>query len=82
MSIPYMYPEGWLIDPEGKSLFYFEEDPMNPLHEGYIGLWILDELSSKNFRYRKRISRSKALTKWRKLHKQGWRIIQEKELVA
>jgi len=77
-----MYPEGWLIDPEGKSLLFFEKDPMNPQYEGYIGFWLVNGISSKQFRYRKRASKAKALAQWDNLVKQGWRIIEATEQAA
>ena len=77
-----MYPEGWLMDPEGKSLLCFEKDPMNPIHEGYIGFWLATGVNSKEFRYRKRTSKAKALAQWTDLSKEGWRLVQDIEQAA
>ena len=77
-----MYPEGWLMDPKGKSLFYFEKDPMNPIHEGYIELWLVTGIRSKQFRYRKRTSKFKALIQWNNLLKEGWSLTEEIKIAA
>ena len=82
MPIQYMYPEGWLIDYKRKSLFSFEKDPMNPLNEGYIGFWIIDDANSKQFRYRTRALKSKALRQWMRLQKQGWQLFEVGENAA
>ncbi len=77
-----MYPEGWLMDPEGKSLLFFEKDPMNPIHEGFIGLWLATGVNSREFRYRKRTSRTKAIAQWKDLAKEGWILVEEGEQAA
>ena len=77
-----MYPEGWLIDPEEKSLLFFEKDPMNPAHEGYIEYWLVTGVDSKEFRYRKRTSTANALTQWSQLTKQGWEVIERRQVAA
>ena len=77
-----MYPEGCLIDPKGKSILSFEKDPMNPIHEGYIEYWIMTEVNFKQFRYRKRTSKIKAIEQWTHLLEIGWRIVEEKEQAA
>ena len=77
-----MYPEGWLIDPAGKNLLFFEKDPMNPIHEGYIGYWLMTEVNFKQFRYRKRTSKIKAIEQWTHLLELGWRMVDEKEQAA
>ncbi len=82
MPIQYMYPEGWLIDPLGKSLLFFEKDPMNPMYEGYIGFWMREADCSKRFRYRKRSSKTKALAQWMRMLNEGWKIIEDREYVA
>ena len=82
MPIQYMYPEGWLIDPLGKSLLFFEKDPMNPINEGFVEYWSITGVGSKHFKYRKRASQSQALDKWAYLSKRGWRTIEEKDQAA
>ena len=77
-----MYPEGWLIDSAGKNLLSFEKDPMNPRHEGFIGFWTITGINSKQFRYRKRTSRDKALSLLFNLPNKGWIELSEKENAA
>jgi len=78
-----MYPEGILLDPEGKSLLSFKKDSMNPMNEGFIELWlVMNNNSSKKFRFRKRISKIKAQEQWNYLEKHGWSLIEEEELAA
>ena len=77
-----MYPEGWLMAPKGKNLLCFEKDPMNPFHEGYIGFWLVTGLNSKEFKYRKRASRAKALAEWTYLVKEGWKVLEKIDQAA
>ena len=72
-----MYPEGWLMDPEGDNLIFFEKDPMNPKYEGYIGIWSVTGIGAKQFRYKKRASIAKAIARWSCLANQGWRVVEE-----
>ena len=75
-----MYPEGSLLDPKGKSLLSFKQDSMNPMNEGFLELWVVMSKASKQFRFRKRLSRLKALEQWNVLKKHGWTVIEEIEL--
>ncbi len=77
-----MYPEGYLIDPEGKNLLSFEKDSMNPINEGYIEFWLVTGINSKQFRYRKRTSTAQAIGEWNNLIRQHWRIVKEREQAA
>ncbi len=77
-----MYPEGWLIDPEGKRLLLFEKDPMNPMQEGYIGCWSIANNGDKEFRYRKRTSKAHALVIWTDMAKQDWKTVEVGEQAA
>jgi len=72
-----MYPEGCLVAPDEAILIFFEKDPMNPIYEGYIGFWSVTGNSTKQFRYRKRTSKAKALVQWNHLVNQGWRAIEK-----
>ena len=56
-----MFPEGWLMEPEGKCLLFFEKDPMNPIHEGYIESFLVTGVHTKQLSYRKRTSKAKAI---------------------
>ena len=77
-----MYPEGYLIDPEGKKLLSFIRDSMNPVNEGFVELWLVMGNKYKQFKFRKRLSKIKALEQWRFLIKQGWKVIEEQEKAA
>ena len=70
------------MDAEGKSLLLFEKDSMNPMHEGYIGFWSVSGVAPKQFRFRKRTSRTKALDQWNHLIKNGWRVVEERQEAA
>ncbi len=65
------------MDSEGKQLLSFEKDPMNPMYEGYMAFWFVTGVSSKQFSYRKRTSKAKALAQWNHLVEEGWRVVEE-----
>ena len=77
-----MYPEGILIDPEGKNLLSFKKDSMNPMNEGFVELWLVIKNTSKQFRFRKRLSKKKAIDQWNYLSKNGWSVIEDQETAA
>ena len=77
-----MYPEGILINQEGTKILSFKKDPMNPMNEGFIESWLVDSNNSKEFRFRKRLSKMKALEQWNYLSANGWAVLEEKELAA
>ena len=77
-----MFPEGCLLAPDGKVILSFEKDPINPLNEGFIEFWSVIHSNSKQFIYRKRISKVKALDKWTYLAENGWKVFDEGENVA
>ena len=72
-----MYPEGSLIDPEGKKLLSFKQDSMNPTIEGFVEIWSVMSSTRKQFRLKKRFSSSKAIEQWNYLAKHGWTVIEE-----
>ena len=72
-----MYPQGYLLDPEGKNLLSFKRDSMNPMNEGFLELWSVSGTTSKQFRFRKRLSKGKARNQWNELMKHGWKVIEE-----
>ena len=43
-----MYPQGYLLDPEGKNLLSFKRDSMNPMNEGFLELWSSGGLLQSN----------------------------------
>ena len=77
-----MYPEGSLLDIEGKNLLSFKQDSMNPMNEGFVELWLVTGNTSKQFIFRKRLSSPKAIEQWKNLVKHGWKVIEEEELAA
>ena len=77
-----MYPEGSLIDLEGKKVLSFKQDSMNPINEGFVELWIVTGHTSKQFRFSKRLSKSKAIEQWNYLSTHGWKVIEEQEQAA
>ncbi len=77
-----MYPEGSLIDLEGKKVLSFKQDSMNPINEGFVELWVINSNTSKQFIFRKRVSSLKAIEQWDNLVKHGWAVIEEQELAA
>tara|TARA_B100001029_G_C14972409_1_gene401044 strand:+ start:449 stop:682 length:234 start_codon:yes stop_codon:yes gene_type:complete len=77
-----MFPDGWLMNPKGNILLFFEKDPLNPVNEGYIEFWVITGVSSKQFRYRKRTNYLKAVDQWTHLLNKGWKVLEETEQVA
>ena len=77
-----MYPEGSLLDPEGKILLSFKQDSMNPMNEGFVESWVVMSSTSKQFRFRKRLSKIKALEQWNYLAAHGWTVVEERKLAA
>ena len=77
-----MYPEGSLLAPDGKTFLSFEKDPLNPSNEGFVEFWSVLSDNSKTFRYRKRLVTMKALSHWKNLIKEGWKVFDESELAA
>ena len=72
-----MYPEGSLIDPDGKNLLSFKQDSMNPIKEGFVELWSVISNTSQEFIFKKRLSSQKAIEQWNYLSKHGWKLIEE-----
>ena len=77
-----MYPEGNLLDKEGKSILSFKQDPMNPMNEGFVELWLVIDPSYKQFRFSKRLSKAKALEQWNYLTKHGWIVFESQDQAA
>ena len=77
-----MYPELSFIDPEGKNLLSFKRDSMNPMNEGFVALWLVMGKTSKQFIYRKRLSKTKAVDQLNELAKHGWKVIEEEQQQA
>ena len=68
-----MYPEGFLINNLKKKLIIFEKDTHNPLNEGFISFWALENINCKQLIFKKRLSRSKAIEQWENYIKAGWK---------
>ena len=77
-----MYPEVSLLEPEGKKLLSFKQDPMNPMNEGFVELWLIMSNTSKQFIFRKRLSSLKAMKQCNYLLNHEWTVIEEQELAA
>ena len=68
-----MYPEGWLIDPKGKTLLLFQKDPTTKRTSGYIDKWTANNGSPTVLKSRKKASATQAVTRWIELTEDGWR---------
>jgi len=77
-----MYPEGTLIDSNYKTLIVFEKDLNNPDNEGFVCYWDIDDNDIYKFIFKKRLSKEKAIRKFKNLLKDGWVNSKEKLKVA
>ena len=68
-----MYPEGTLIDSKYKTLAVFEKDLNNPQNEGFICFWKFKKSFGKQLIFKKRLTKEKAIDKYKNLIKEGWR---------
>ena len=73
-----MYPEGWLIDPEGKFLLLFQKDSksLSKVARGYMDKWNASNGTPTTFRNRKEVSSNEAISIWIKLTENGWRRVE------
>ncbi len=73
-----MYPEGWLIDPQGKFLLLFQRDPraLKSLPKGYIDKWNASNGTPTTFKSRREVSASEAVSRWIQLTENGWRRVE------
>ena len=67
-----MYPEGTLIDSNYKTLIVFEKDLNNPDNEGFVCYWDIDDNNIYKLIFKKRLSKEKAIRKFKNLLKEGW----------
>tara|TARA_B100001287_G_scaffold180818_1_gene152452 strand:+ start:562 stop:795 length:234 start_codon:yes stop_codon:yes gene_type:complete len=67
-----MYPEGTLIDSNYKTLIVFEKDLNNPDNEGFVCYWDIDDNNIYKLIFKKRLSKEKAIRKFKNLLKDGW----------
>lgn len=77
-----MYPEGKLINNKENKLVVFEKDQKNPHNEGFIYFWELKDITNKEFIFKQRLSRAKALIKWDNLIREGWEKIKPSQIAA
>ena len=77
-----MYPEGALIDSNYKTLIVFEKDLNNPDNEGFVCYWDIDDNNIYKLIFKKRLSKEKAIRKFKNLLKDGWINSKEKLKVA
>ena len=77
-----MFPEGSLLDPKEAQLLSFKQDSMNPMNEGFIELWSVKSTTSKQFIFRKRLSKIKALDQWNYLSNHGWSVVEVQKQAA
>ena len=76
MSIPYMYPEGWLIDPNGRWLLLFYKDSMcwGTLPKVYMDKWSSTEAGTpQSLKSSRKVDLGPAVETWNELIQNGWR---------
>ena len=67
-----MYPIGTLIDSKYETLAVFEKDLNNPENEGFICFWKVKRSFGKQLIFKKRLTKKKAIDKYKNLLKDGW----------
>ncbi len=67
-----MYPKGTLIDSKSKTIVVFEKDLNNPENEGFICFWKVKKTFGKQLIFKKRLSKEKAIDRYKNLIKDGW----------
>ena len=75
-----MYPEGWLIDPNGRWLLLFHKDPMcwENLPKFYMDKWSATEVGTpRSLKNRRKVELEPALETWNELIQNGWEQINE-----
>jgi len=77
-----MYPQGTLIDSKYKTLVVFEKDLNNPVNEGFVCYWDMDNKNIYKLIFKKRLSKEKAIQKIKNLLKDGWTYRKENFKVA
>ena len=73
-----MYPEGWLIDPQGKFLLLFQKDPASSKQppSGFLDKWNATNGSPTTLKNRKELTSFEAISKWIDLTENGWRRVE------
>ena len=67
-----MYPKVELINKENKKLVVFERDLNNPRNEGFIIYWEISKSNNKHLIFKKRLTKIRALNKFKRLMEEGW----------
>ena len=67
-----MYPEGIFINQNKNNLVVFDKDLNNPSNEGFICFWKIIDSNKKQLVFKKRLTKDRALSKFRKLREEGW----------
>tara|TARA_B100000700_G_scaffold295340_1_gene358170 strand:+ start:933 stop:1178 length:246 start_codon:yes stop_codon:yes gene_type:complete len=73
-----MYPEGWLIDPRGKFLLFFQKDSGSQSipSKGYVDKWNASDGTPTTLKSRKEFSSDEAISLWIQLTEDGWRRVE------
>ena len=73
-----MFPEGWLIDPKGKFLLFFQKNQESSKRhpKGYIDKWNAMNGTPTTLKNRKEVSATEAFSKWIQLTEDGWRRVE------
>ena len=75
-----MYPEGWLIDPNGLWLLLFHKDPMcwERWPKIYMDKWSASERGTpQSLKNRRKVELEPALETWNELIQNGWKQIND-----
>ena len=73
-----MYPEGWLIHPEGRFLLLFQKDTgsLERMPKGYMDKWSVSPSGTPlSFIDRRAVPAAEAVSIWIQLTEDGWRRI-------
>ena len=68
-----MYPEGTFIKDTKDNLVVFEKDIYNPENEGFVCYWEINGKNIYKLIFKKRLSKEKAIKKYKKLIRDGWK---------
>ncbi len=74
-----MNPKGWLIEPKGKWLLLFHQDPTSSkrLPQFYIDKWdVSPALTPLTFINRRKVALTPAMETWNELINHGWKKIE------
>jgi hypothetical protein len=77
-----MYPKISLINRKRSSLVVFERDLNNPLNEGFIIFWEINNSNNKQLIFKKRLTAIRAQKKLTRLKAEGWINTNELDRVA